>query len=169
MTPYQEIPKQYLQLLQILHLGIGFAVLPLTILIPAVAGATEPSEGEFNTIKLLTQFHVFIFLASFFAGGFVTPRLTNASKQRLQSAAGEERDAAWTAWLESFKTAHVISLTLREGPALFGLVTLLLASINGVLWADSYFWLNYFSTALFVLYLFLSFPTAEKIMASSRF
>jgi len=168
MTPYQEIPEQYLRLLQIMHLGIGLAVVPMTIMIPVVAGVTAPSEGDINTIKMLTQFHVFVFLASFVAGGFITPKLTHASKQRLMNASADERDAAWTAWLESYKTSLIVSLALREGPAFLGLATLLLASINGVLWDNSYFWLNYFSTALFILFLFLSFPTNEKIMTSSR-
>ena len=118
---------------------------------------------------MLTQFHVFIFLVSFFAGGFITPKLTQASKQRLMNASADERDAAWTTWLESYKNAHIVSLALREGPAFLGLATLILASIYGVLWDNSYFWLNYFSTALFILFMFLSFPTNEKIVAASRF
>ncbi len=169
MTTYQEIPQQFLRLTQMLHLGIGLSVVPLTIMIPVVAGATAPSEGEINTIKLLTQFHVFIFLVSFFASGFVIPKITKTSKQRLLDATAADRDAAWTAWLESYKNAHIVALALREGPAFLGLVTLLLASINGVLWENPYFWLNYFSTALFILFLYLSFPTEEKIIAASRF
>jgi hypothetical protein len=169
MTPYPEIPQQYLRLMQMLHLGIGFAIVPLTIFIPVVAGAAAPSEGEYNTIKLLTQFHVFVFLASLFASGFITSKLMQRANEQLQAATGSDKDVAWSSWLESFKNAHIVSLTLREGPAFLGLITLILASIYGVLWENSFYWINYFSSALFMLYLVLSFPNEQKIAAASRF
>ena len=168
MTPYPEIPQQYLRLLQTMHLGIGFSIVPLSIMIPVVAGTTSPSEGEVNMIKLLTQFHVFVFIASIIASGFITPRLTRASKEQLQMASKDEKDAAWTKWLESYKNSLIITLALREGPALLGLVTLILASINGVLWENSFFWVNFFSTVLFALYLVLSFPTEDKVAMAAQ-
>lgn len=163
-----EIPQNYLRLMQTLHLGIGFAVIPLTIMIPVVAGVTAPSEGEYNTIKLLTQFHVVVFLATILASGFVNSRMMQRHNSDLQSALKGDTDAAWSSWLEAYKNAHIVSLALREGPAMLGLFTLLLASINGVLWEDPFFWVNYFSTTLFVLYLVLSFPTATKILGAAQ-
>jgi hypothetical protein len=163
-----EIPQNYLRLMQTLHLGIGFAVIPLTFMIPVVAGVTAPSEGEYNTIKLLTQFHVVVFLATILASGFVNSRMMQRYNSDLHSALKGDTDAAWSSWLEAYKNAHIVSLALREGPAMLGLVTLLLASINGVLWEDPFFWVNYFSTTLFVLYLVLSFPTATKIMGAAQ-
>jgi hypothetical protein len=168
MTPYPEVPQQYLRLLQTMHLGIGFSIVPLSILIPVIAGTTSPTEGEVNMINLLTQFHVFVFVASIIANGFITPRLTRASKEQLQTANKEDKDAAWTQWLESYRTSLIVTLALREGPALLGLVTLILASINGVLWENSFYWVNYFSTALFALYLVLSFPTEEKVAVAAQ-
>lgn len=168
MNSYPEIPDQYLKLLQILHLSLGFAIVPLSILIPAVAGTAMPSEGDYITIQSLSLVHAFVFMSSLLAAGIVIPRMMQASKDRLQTATIGERDAAWSEWLEAYKRSHIIALSMREGPALLGLVTLLLASINGVLWEHSYFWMNYFSSAMFILFIVLSFPTADKITTASR-
>jgi hypothetical protein len=163
-----DVPQNYLRVMQTLHLGIGLAIIPMSIMIPVVAGTAPPSEGDYNTIKLLTQIHVVIFLGTILASSFVSARMMHGPTTQLHSAGAGNKDLAWSSWLESYKNTHIVSLALREGPAFLGLVTLLLASINGVLWEDPFFWVNYFSSALFVLYLVLSFPTAEKIAAAAR-
>lgn len=168
MTSYPVIPDQYLKLMQILHLSLGFAVVPLSIMIPALAGTSMPSSDDFDTIQLLSIVHAVVFMSSMLAAGFISTRMMQSSTQRLQTATNDERDAAWTTWLDAYKQSHIIGLTLREGPAMLGLVTLLLASVNGVLWEYPLFWLNFISSAFFLLYIGLSFPSAEKILSAAR-
>ena len=168
IVPYQQVPAEYLRFFRTLHLTLGSAVIPISIVIPVVAGVAPPSADDYSTIDVLTQLHLIVFVASFFAPRFFVPKITKDSKQKLHVARPEERDAAWTQWLEATKSAHILALSFREGPAMFGLVTLLLASMNGVLWENSYYWANYLSTVLFIVYLYQTYPNADSIIASSR-
>lgn len=168
MTSYPDIPEQYLKLLQILHLSLGFAIVPLSIMIPVLASSTMPSEDEYNMIQILSIVHAVVFVSSMLAASFVVPNMIQSKNQQLQLATNDQRDTAWAEWLEAYKTSHIVGLTLREGPAMLGMVTLLLASINGVLWEYPIFWLNCISSALFLLYIAISIPTAEKITAAAR-
>ncbi|MFI5344884.1 MAG: hypothetical protein ACHQ51_00775 [Elusimicrobiota bacterium] len=66
---------------------------------------------------------------------------------------------------KSLTTAFIIRTACREGAAMLGCVTTLLAAMNGVLRANSVYWADMAPAALFWSYLFLHWPSAANLEA----
>lgn len=164
-----SIPTDYLRTLQIIHLGIGMGVIPFLFIIVLLMSTVVPSDDDYQLIMLLTQVHIVLFFVGFFASGFLQSKLMAPANAKLSTADKDSFDSEWVNWLNAYKSAHVVALAVREGPALLGAVVLMLAALNGVLAANSYFWVNAFSAVLFILYVFLTFPSEDKIRMAAKF
>ena len=63
-----------------------------------------------------------------------------------------------------FRSVMIIRLALLDGVALFGLVLLLLSASNGSLHERSIIWLALTPVVILLGFVFLTFPTKEKIV-----
>jgi len=163
------IPADYVRTLQIMHIAMGIGLIPFLFIILFLMSNDAPSDDEYQLIMLLTQVHIVLFFVGFFASGFLQSKLMAPANENLSTADKESFDLAWTNWLNAYKSAHIVTLAAREVPAFMGGVVIMLAALNGVLAANSYFWVNAFSAALFILYLFLTFPSEDKIRMAAKF
>lgn len=66
------------------------------------------------------------------------------------------------------RTGFIVRLALREGAALLGCVTALLAAMNGVLRAYPAYWVDLAPAALFWSFLVLHWPAPERLLAEIR-
>ena len=65
------------------------------------------------------------------------------------------------------QTAFLVRLACREGAALFGMMVSYLAARDGVLRAYPAYWVNMAPYALFLSFLVLHWPSAEKLAAEA--
>ena len=65
-------------------------------------------------------------------------------------------------YLQSYRTARIVQLSIIEAPAVFGLVTCI-KSTNGVIQNYPLFLINILSFIILIIYIFVTFPKKNKI------
>lgn len=162
------IPENYVRQLQIAHIAMGLSVIPMLALVVLLGEARVPSDADFHQIDLLSIIHIFVFVGSIVASGFLQSHLMRPAQENLLRSTSGDRISMWEQWLQGYKNAHIVSMAAREGAALFGLVVVLLASMNGTLAAKPLYWANLISMGLFLMHVGMNFPTEERIRAAAE-
>ncbi len=129
----------------------SLVVVLLAIRPQAAALATPPA-----TLTLLSLVHGAMAIGIW----SLAPMLQTALLARARPESGASEAAAA---LAAIRSAGLLRLALLEGPALFGLVTCLLAARGGALREQPLYWLNALSAGAFLAYAALSFPTRERV------
>ena len=133
-------------------MGNGIALLTaIAVFFYWRSNAAAPTPQSLKLINSLTIFTAAAALAAIVSSEFVwktmilgaTPANVNATVQ----------------------SAFIVRAALREGAALAGCVTLLLASQDGVLRAYPAYWVDLVPAALFWSFLYLHWPSLENLKA----
>lgn len=163
------IPDSYLRSLQVMHIALGTTALPMIVVALLLQGDAAPTDADFRLINLLSIIHLFIFVGSVTASGILQGRMLQPASELLMRSTTGDRLSAWEQWLQTYKNAHITALAAREGAAIFGMVVIILASMNGTLAAKPLYWANLLSTALFAAHIAMSFPSEGRIRAAATF
>jgi hypothetical protein len=132
-------------------MGMGVAMLWVMILFFYFQNARAASPENVRFINMMTAFAM---------GGTVAAIVASEAmwKSLLSQAAPEEAGKAFT-------SAFIVRSACREGAAMMGSVTALLAALNGVLRANPAYWINAAPTVLFFSYLYVHWPSVENMEA----
>jgi hypothetical protein len=68
-----------------------------------------------------------------------------------------------TVLIGNIRSAMLVRLAILEGGALLALVTILLAVMDGYIYASPIVWINLVPVAYFALHVFANFPTVDRI------
>ena len=161
----EALPPEQLRVTQILQLVIMAGPLLFALVVFAMSlqrqGMEEPG-GDTGFLWVLTLLHLAYTVAVFLAGHFVMQRLVSPGRLSGDTSRDDARTLALKC-LALHRTATIIRLALLESAAFFGLTICLLAVFNGVLPAESKYWINLVSTVVLVLFALFTLPTKERI------
>ena len=125
---------------------------------PAPAGG--PGAAERSLIWLLSLVHAGVFVLSWIVSSVLPTVMLHGVLRQAPSSP----EAGVRRLIGSLRGAHMVRCAFREGPALFGLVICLVASIHGVLAELPRYWLNAASAVVFVLWGLAAFPTRDRLI-----
>ena len=116
------------------------------------------SEKNFDNLIYMSIFHLIIFIISYpFSNLLFSNRFKPDSiKHMLNDNFNIDK------YLQSYRTARIVQLSIIEAPAVFGLVTCI-KSTNGVIQNYPLFLINILSFIILIIYIFVTFPKKNKI------
>jgi len=130
-------------------MGLGIALLSGIVVFTYVTNARPATPEALRTVNVFTAITMGVALAAI----ILSEILWHALLKR--AAAG--------AFAQKLAGAFIARMACREGAALLGCVTALLAAMSGVLRAYPAYWANLAPAVLFWSYLYLHWPTAENL------
>lgn len=171
----QAVQGGTVRALQLIYAAIAGGVLLFACVVAWLAVAESSGEGaapgQVELIQWMSLGHLVLAAAGFSLVGGVYDRMlivarlekTPATPVAATQGKAVEQAARVEPYLAVLRTAEIVRLAMLEAVALFGLVVLLLAALQGVLQAEPVYWLNLLSTLFLLLFVALNFPTAERL------
>lgn len=130
-------------------MGLGIALLAGIVVFTHVTNARPATPEALRTVNVFTALTMGAALAAIILSEIAWKVLL--------------RRAAAGAFAQKIAGAFIARMACREGAALLGCVTALLAAMSGVLRAYPAYWANLAPAVLFWSYLYLHWPTAENL------
>ncbi|MFH1194131.1 MAG: hypothetical protein V1720_00385 [bacterium] len=165
----KSLPAGYLKTLQIIFFAIGtgiflFFTVCVILYFINVQPETPPTE---EVVSMLSFIHAIIFVALFFTSkfmyGFILSDKFNPGKNMMSFQQLGEVRGNYSNLLQKIRTAEIVRLAILEGPALFGLVIILLSVMSGVIYYNSGYWLNLLSSFALWGMIYINFPRTDKL------
>lgn len=133
-------------------MGVGVLALAAAVVFVYGRGAgAEPSSQALIQVRLLTMVSLFGTLVALFASDIFW---------RQQLLAGDAAAAA-----ARVPAAFILRAALREGAALLGETTALIAASSGVLGAFPAYWVNFAPAVIFAAFLLSHWPSDARLKA----
>lgn len=154
--------------LQILH--FAFAMGPVLFL-GVVAGlhfsgslGANAAGGGADILPILALALAAVCLGCYAVAAIATAASFSDQRLAVEPREGEDIQArAAGECVSRIRGALLLRAALVEGPALFGIVIILLASIFGELERQPLYWLAALPAAILLLYIAANFPTADRL------
>jgi len=175
LPSYEEFRKiltsRNLKEMQIIYFALGFGIVVFNIVLVLTYNVmTQYTSGaEDKVILFISILHFLILFAVILLNQFLFLKVLKSQRSGatfVPAAQDQPSDtvnrSTHTFW-NRLRVAHIFRLALFESVAVFGLVVCTLAAFNGVLQAHPIYWLNLFSSLLFMVFLVNHFPTPEKL------
>ncbi len=136
-----------------------------------IVGLVWVREGELlvdasaiELMDILTIVNLILTATLFPLALFISNRIFSPENQAL--AAGEQgEESIATRCVGIQRSGLVVRLAMMEGPAIFGLVVCLIATLDGVLQSNPQYWANLLGTAILLLYGGATLPSKERLLA----
>jgi hypothetical protein len=165
----KALSVEAVRVFQIIYIAIFFGVTVFLGLVLCMyrSGSPFPSPADdaLRQTNLFSLIHAGIFAAGLFISRFLydmtlKPARTGAIMvdRRNEGLSGAAK------YVAVIRTAMIIRLALLEAPVFFGLVTLYMSSVNGVLYHKGVYWANLVSYIYLAYFIFTDFPTPEKLL-----
>jgi hypothetical protein len=160
--------------IQIIFFAIAMGVLSFGFIIFVIylkQGVVEPNNEVLSVLNIMTWFNLIVTFSMIYIGKFVSER--QYSKTNLEKAVNKKfpgqilRNVNFTPaqkCLMVIRTASILRLATLEGPAFFGLVTLILWVFNGQVHNAPIYLVNILSTVPLFAYVIFNFPNKEKLI-----
>lgn len=132
-------------------MGLGIALLAGIVAFTYVTNARPATSEALRTVNVFTA----VTMGAALAAIVLSEVLWNALLKRAGAGGFAQR----------LTGAFIARMAYREGAALLGCVTALLAAMSGVLRAYPAYWADLAPAVLFWSYLYLHWPTAENLRA----
>ncbi len=167
----QTISKKDILVLQIIYLALGLGVLiflTLTLFMNSL-DLQEQQMADTGFLNILTMVH-FLFALIFiplsgkvFESFFSENWWSKIFSRQLKPQLAKITDIGQKIML-ILRTAYILRLAMLEFVAFFGIMVCFLGVISGTLAEYPIYWINLFSAAFFLGFIWLNFPTREKVL-----
>lgn len=169
------ISKKETLSLQIIHLALGFGMLIFLALTLFMNSLELPEQQIADTgfLNILTLVHflfalVFIPLSgkvfeSFFSENWWSKIFSRQLKPQLAKINNTGQKV-----MLILRSAYILRLAMLEFVAFFGIMVCFLGVMSGILVEYPIYWINLFSAAYFLGFIWINFPTREKVLEIIR-
>jgi hypothetical protein len=141
----------------ILFAGLAIAVCLLG------ADSPRPGGGADPLVMILSLAHLALLLTGLVLSPLLFRVLFSPARVARLVAEGGSAEEVVERVVRLFQGAHIVRLACLEGPALFGLVVLVLAGAGGDMGAEPLYWLNLGGPLLFLALVVATFPTTSRV------
>ncbi len=161
------IPAGTIFPVQLIHAMIanGVFVFAAVIAILALMGFgtdTTPDDGDFSLVGIFT-FVTMALAVVVYTLAFLLARMLHGPHRLFAALETENRSELLTRSLRLIIHAGLLQVMFIESAAMMGLVTILLALINGVLAVEPAYLLNGLTSLVFLAYAVTNFPTRARL------
>ena len=170
----ESLKPKDIRSIQVIYFAIAMGVLSFMFIIYVIylkQGVVEPNDEILSVLNIMTWFNLLVTFSMIFIGKFVSDRQyskTNLEKAVYKKFPGQIlRNVNFTPAQKCFaviRTASILRLATLEGPAFFGLVTLILWVFNGEVHNAPIYLVNILSTVPLFAYVIVNFPNKEKLV-----